>query len=74
MEAQTAKGRMVINTKWCKGCQICIEFCPKDVLTMTPQGKAQITYPEKCSNCKMCELYCPDFAITLEETKNVEKQ
>lgn len=70
MEVQTPKGKITINTKWCKGCQICVEFCPKGVLSMTLQGKAQVSNPEKCIGCKMCELYCPDFAIAVEVTKN----
>ena len=67
------KGKIIINTKWCKGCQICVEFCPKKVLSMTPQGKVYVADPSRCIACEMCELYCPDFAITVEVTKHGEK-
>lgn len=57
----------VIRRDWCKGCGICVEFCPKDALTMDKTEKAELTYPEKCNSCQMCELRCPDFAVELKE-------
>ena len=26
--------RLIINEKWCKGCGICVAFCPKQVLVL----------------------------------------
>jgi len=62
-----AKFVVKINEKWCKGCGICVAFCPKGVLVMGERLKAEVKYQEKCIGCKMCEYYCPDFAITVEE-------
>jgi 2-oxoglutarate ferredoxin oxidoreductase subunit delta len=56
----------VINREWCKGCGICVEFCPKDSLAMDEMEKAKLAYPEKCNSCGMCELRCPDLAIELK--------
>ncbi len=52
-----------IERGWCKGCGICVHFCPKNVLEMDDQDKAFAARPEDCICCKMCELRCPDLAV-----------
>ena len=59
------KKKLIINKDWCKGCGICIAFCPKGVLVMDKAGKACWAHPEKCKNCGLCELRCPDIALEL---------
>jgi len=54
-----------LNEKWCKGCGICIAFCPAKVFTARADGKPVIADPAACTNCGLCELRCPDFAISL---------
>ncbi len=61
--------KLVIIKGWCKGCGICVEFCPKNVLTLN-EGKVEITDIEKCIQCGQCELRCPDYAIYLGGKKN----
>jgi 2-oxoglutarate ferredoxin oxidoreductase subunit delta len=63
---EKVKKMPVINREWCKGCRICVEFCPEDALAMDEMGKATLAYPEKCTDCKMCELRCPDLAIEIK--------
>ena len=67
---ETTAGKMeksvLINREWCKGCGICVAFCPKQVLVMDREGKACWAYPDKCIRCGLCELRCPDIAISLE--------
>jgi 2-oxoglutarate ferredoxin oxidoreductase subunit delta len=53
-----------IDTVRCKGCGICVEFCPAGVLAMV-DGHAVVVALEKCTACNMCDLRCPDFAITV---------
>ena len=53
----------IINMDWCKGCGICVEFCPKNVLELNPSEKVIPARPENCIACQLCELRCPDFAI-----------
>lgn len=66
------KGKRVkhlIDKEWCKGCGICIHFCPKNVLEFDRHGKAEAVRPEDCIACKLCELRCPDLAIQVIEDK-----
>ena len=55
----------VINREWCKGCGICVHFCPKSVLAIDEQQKAVAAHPEKCIGCRLCEFRCPDLAISV---------
>jgi len=64
--AKKKKGKPVFNREWCKGCGICVEFCPEDALALDEMQKSNLAYPDKCNSCGMCELRCPDLAIELE--------
>ena len=54
---------IVINRDWCKGCGICVSFCPTKVLELDRADKSIVVRPEDCICCRMCELRCPDLAI-----------
>lgn len=58
-----------VNKKLCKGCGICIEFCPKKALGKDKTDKAELVAEDKCIKCGLCVSYCPDFAIDLEVDK-----
>jgi 2-oxoglutarate ferredoxin oxidoreductase subunit delta len=57
--------KITVKLEWCKGCKICVDYCPKKVLVME-NLKAAVKYPENCSKCDLCEVLCPDFAIFVE--------
>ena len=59
-----------INRDWCKGCGICVAFCPKTVLELDDKDKAVAARVSDCIACRLCELRCPDLAVEVE----VEKQ
>ncbi len=56
----------VINRDWCKGCSICVHFCPKQVLVLDAEDKVFVKHAEKCICCRLCEFRCPDLAIEIE--------
>lgn len=57
---------VVVNERYCKGCHICVEFCPTSVFEM--RGfTAVVKNPEACIACMQCELRCPDFAVTVTQ-------
>jgi 2-oxoglutarate ferredoxin oxidoreductase subunit delta len=57
------KTTVEINREWCKGCGICVAFCPEKVLGLDENEKAVALNPENCVFCGMCELRCPDMAV-----------
>jgi 2-oxoglutarate ferredoxin oxidoreductase subunit delta len=60
--------KLEINTRWCKGCGICVAFCPKKVLELNRKEKAEAVRGEACIACMLCELRCPDLAIVVSTT------
>ena len=61
-----------IDGKICKGCQLCISICPKDVFEagnkVNDKGFVipEVAHQDKCIKCKLCEISCPDLAIFVE--------
>ncbi len=66
--------KISINKDWCKGCGICIDFCPVKVFIRDIDGKPVVKNEDKCTGCMLCSLRCPDFAIEVEVNKNEHKQ
>lgn len=54
-----------ITREWCKGCDICIRFCPEHCLALDDEEKVIAIAPELCTGCRLCEYLCPDFAIVI---------
>lgn len=60
-----------IDEAFCKGCNLCVEMCPKGVFEETEELGSKgfklksVVSPEKCTSCKLCEFYCPG-AISLD--------
>lgn len=66
---QSDKGLPVlINTTRCKGCNICVYYCPTQVLKLI-KAQSTVVNPEACTFCRLCELRCPDFAVTVDLSK-----
>ena len=66
MASGAVKKKLTIKREWCKGCGICVAFCPKSVLGLR-NGKVITVNSLECIQCGQCEMRCPDYAIFLEE-------
>jgi NAD-dependent dihydropyrimidine dehydrogenase PreA subunit len=45
-----------------KGCRVCVDVCPLDVLAINEREKAYMKYDE-CWYCMPCEVDCPTNAV-----------
>ena len=79
-EKSQPAGTVYIIEDRCKGCGLCVEYCPRGVLKMSDEFNRKgyhppfVDQPEACVNCDYCEEVCPEFAIycvSEEEEKNV---
>ena len=61
-DAAKKQWRIEISETLCKGCNICVDFCPTDTLEMTGPV-VTIRDIDVCTGCQLCDLRCPDFAI-----------
>jgi len=59
--------RLEITEAWCKGCDICVKFCPERCLALNESGKVVVKDADACTGCRLCEMLCPDFAIRLHK-------
>lgn len=76
--AKRRRGHVTVFGTWCKGCGLCIEFCPQGVFKANGQQRPLIVYPERCTACHWCDTHCPDLAITVrrltaEEVEELEE-
>lgn len=73
VRAQYSQGAIMkshsIERAWCKGCGICVAFCPKKALSIDLISQKAVWDEEKCIYCGLCEHYCPDLAITVINEK-----
>jgi len=62
-------GKIIINIEQCKGCKLCVIFCPKQLIKLSeklnPVGyhPAEFIDNGQCNSCGLCYQMCPDVAI-----------
>ena len=69
--------KVIISEETCKGCGLCVEFCPKKILKLSDDvinakgySPAVCIDQSECIGCTFCATVCPDSAI---EIVDIEK-
>jgi Dissimilatory sulfite reductase (desulfoviridin), alpha and beta subunits len=63
--------KVLVNTDRCKGCSLCVEACPKNVLGLSDKlnklghPAVEVKDDDACISCAMCALMCPDCILTV---------
>lgn len=63
------RAKIKIDTNLCKGCQLCVVFCPKGLLELEKskvniKGISFVKMKKgKCIGCMSCAIMCPEAAI-----------
>lgn len=63
--------KIKINKDRCKGCYLCVSYCPKGLITIDSElnklGVKPVKFQNKkgvqCIGCAFCALICPDCGI-----------
>ena len=68
-----------IDEDLCKGCGLCIMFCPQKVFEPSDTLNKKGVFPprpvreDQCVECHLCELICPDFAVSIVKEEDVNE-
>lgn len=66
--------KVTFNEERCKGCGLCVNACPKHILTLEKEKinqkgyhPAAIVDQSACIACAFCATMCPDSVIKVEK-------
>jgi 2-oxoglutarate ferredoxin oxidoreductase subunit delta len=66
--------RVTFREDRCKGCGLCVEVCPKKIISLSNDKinskgyhPAEVLKQEECIGCAFCATICPDLVITVEK-------
>ena len=69
------KGAIVVDMDRCKGCALCVEACPQNVIALAKKVNksgypvVEVVSQENCVGCASCAIVCPDGCITVYRKK-----
>ena len=69
------KGWIEVSEIYCKGCDLCVNACPQEVLALdmehlTAKGYHPVYLTgEGCTGCAICAIVCPEAALTVYREK-----
>jgi 2-oxoglutarate ferredoxin oxidoreductase subunit delta len=72
-------GKIVIDTERCKGCELCVIACPKQIIVISRNSNQNGYFPAQtdnhgCTGCGICALLCPEAIIEVyrDESEKTE--
>jgi 2-oxoglutarate ferredoxin oxidoreductase subunit delta len=64
---------VTVDIDYCKGCGLCVDFCPQQIMQLQMEVITQKGYhpahcvdQDSCTGCLSCAMMCPDVAIKIE--------
>ena len=75
------KGWVQLEEDRCKGCGLCVDACPQDILVLADDRFNAKGYPpaivtdmDKCTGCSVCAIVCPDVVFSVYRRKKQPKK
>ena len=72
--------KLIFNRDKCKGCELCVSFCPRKILAIDDKEvnakgyhPATVTDMSQCIGCASCAMMCPDCCISIYELEEGEE-
>jgi 2-oxoglutarate ferredoxin oxidoreductase subunit delta len=67
------KGRIVVDSEWCKGCALCTTACTASLIQIdTAQLNGHGYHPAalvdpdgRCTGCGLCAVVCPEACLSV---------
>ncbi|TWH51972.1 4Fe-4S dicluster domain-containing protein [Sporomusa sp. KB1] len=63
----------IFRVERCKGCELCLDACPKNIIAMSSDFNAKGYHPASCPDasdcigCALCAKTCPDVVIEIHK-------
>ena len=70
--------KVTIEKNRCKGCELCVTACPKQVLAMSKDINdkgyffAEVVDQPVCIGCRFCGFTCPDAAVEVAMLEDLD--
>ena len=64
------RGAIVVDTERCKGCALCVEACPQDVIALAKKVNVsgypfvEVVNHDNCIGCASCAIVCLTGCLT----------
>lgn len=71
--------KIIISKNKCKGCMLCVQFCPKGSIRMSKDlNERGVSYAEfengkDCLGCSICAVMCPDCCIEVYKEEDAKR-